>query len=87
MNCCDIHVALCMLIDACLYCCCVLGFSSFLSSTGIVADVEADAMMLLRLSMIVWVDGFEVEEWTSAIQMRYHLNPFEGIMCTYIYLV
>ena len=37
------------------------------SSTGIVADVDADAMILLRLSMIVWVDGFEVEEWTSAI--------------------
>ena len=67
MNCCDIRVALCMLIDACLCCCCVLGFCSSLSSIGIVADADTDAMILLRLSMIVWVDGFEVEEWTSAM--------------------
>ena len=68
MNCCDIHVALCMLIDACLCCCCVLGFGSSLSSTGIVADVEADAMMLLWLSMVVWDTGTTVKRGPAMIR-------------------
>ena len=68
MNCCDIHVAFCMLIDACLCCCCVLGFGSSLSSTGIVADVDADAMMQLRLSMIVWDTGTTVMRGPAMIR-------------------
>ena len=56
-----------MYINACLCCCCVLGFGSPLFLAGTVDVVDVDIMMLLLLPMLVWGYGSEVEEWTNAI--------------------
>ena len=55
-----ISVALCMYINACLCCYCVLGLGSFLSSTG---STDADDAFVDRYDCMGY--GSDVEEWTD----------------------